>query len=231
MIFAGIQKTSTIDYPGRLCSILFTQGCMFRCHYCHNPELVLPDQYSNNHISDDDAIKFLINRKNLVDAISITGGEVTLHKGLYEFVRKLKDNGFKVKIDTNGVNPGAIEKLVSELDFIAMDVKAVNKEHYEETVDVSVNFDNIKKSIELIKNSGIDYEFRTTVVPALFPIEKFDALGKLLQGSKKLVLQQFVNRKVLNPEYAKKSPYTPQELTEIKQVLEKYIDVVDIRGI
>ena len=231
MMFAGIQRTSTLDYPGRLCSILFTQGCMFRCHYCHNPELVLPDSFSDNLISEDEAIKLLVDRKNFVDAVSITGGEVTLHKDLIEFVKKIKKKGFKVKVDTNGVNPDVIKSLIPELDFIAMDVKAVNKEHYEETVDVSVNFDNIKKSIELIKNSGIDYEFRTTVVPDLFTIEKFALLGELLQGSKKLVLQQFVSKKTLNPDYENKSPYTPQELMEIKQVLEKYIDVVDIRGI
>ena len=205
---------------------------MFRCHYCHNPELVLEEfRDDSTIISEEKVIELLEQRKNLVNAVSITGGEVTLHKDLPEFVLKLKKKGFKVKIDTNGVNPAMIEKLVTNLDFIAMDVKAIDKEYYEDTVGVSVNFENIRKSIEIIKSSGIDYEFRTTVVPELFPIEKFELLGKLLDGSKKLVLQQFVNRKTLNPDYATISPYTPQELREIKEILGQYIDLVEIRGI
>ena len=239
MIFSGIQKTSTIDYPGMLCSVLFTSGCMFRCHYCHNSELVFStknaciDQLITDHfnISEEEMLDILLKRKNFVSAVSITGGEVTLNKDIIMFVDALKDNGFKVKIDTNGTNPNIIKKLLPKLDFIAMDVKAIDEKHYEETVGVYTDFSNIKKSISLIMNSGVDYEFRTTVVPTLFPIDKFDYLGELLKGSKKHVIQQFVNRNTLNPIYEDVSPYTPSELYEIRNILRKYIELVEIRGI
>ncbi len=236
MIFAGIQRTSTIDFPGRLSSILFTSGCMFRCHYCHNPELVLEDidpkfSLPNPKLTENEVMDLLDARKNLVDSVSITGGEVTIHKDLLAFVKKLKAKGYNVKIDTNGVNPEALKSLLPYLDFIAMDVKGVDELHYRETVGVPVNFENIRRSIELIMNSNVDYEFRTTVVPELFPVEKFELLGKLLEGSRKHVIQQFVNKKTLNPDFEDKSPYTPQELREIKEILEQYIDIVEIRGI
>ena len=239
MIFSGIQKTSTIDYPGMLCSVLFTSGCMFRCHYCHNSELVFStkntsiDEVNTDYfnISEEEILDILLKRKNFVGAVSITGGEVTLHKDIIMFLDTLKDNGFKVKIDTNGTNPDMIKRLLPKLDFIAMDVKGINEKHYEETVGVYTDFSNIKKSINLIMNSGVDYEFRTTVVPTLFPIDKFNSLGKLLKGSKKHVIQQFVNRNTLNPIYEDVSPYTPSELYQIKNILKKYIKLVEIRGI
>ncbi|MFW6231084.1 MAG: anaerobic ribonucleoside-triphosphate reductase activating protein [Nanoarchaeota archaeon] len=229
MEFSGIQKTSAIDFPGRLCSILFTHGCMFRCHYCHNPDLVFGNDVKQ--IAEDDILDELNQRKNLVSAVSITGGEATLHKGLPDFIKRLKDDDFAVKIDTNGTNPDVVKELLPMLDFIAMDVKAVDQEHYKQTVGVPVDFDKIKESIKLIMGSGKEYEFRTTVVPKLFPLERFEELGQLLKGSKKHVLQQFVNKKTLNPEYTKEAPYTKEELEQAKMILEKYVDAVEIRGI
>jgi pyruvate formate lyase activating enzyme len=227
MKFAAIQRTSAIDFPGRVCSILFTAGCMFRCPYCHNPELI----EGSNSLDESEIMKKLLERKNLVDAVSLTGGEVTLQSELPSFLQKLKKEGFTTKIDTNGVHPEMVKTVLPLLDFIAMDVKAVDAEHYEKTVKVPVKFENIRKSISLIMDSGIEYEFRTTLVPVLFPKEKIEQLGELLKGAKKLVLQQFVPTKTLDPSFQNEKPYTREELQEIKKKLEKYVDDVEIRGI
>jgi pyruvate formate lyase activating enzyme len=227
MKFAAIQRTSAIDFPGRVCSILFTAGCMFRCPYCHNPELI----EGSNSLDESEIMKKLLERKNLVDAVSLTGGEVTLHSELPEFLKKLKDEGFVTKIDTNGTIPEMLKNILPLLDFIAMDVKAVDAEHYKETVKVPVKFDKILESVKLIMESEVPYEFRTTVVPVLFPKEKMEELGKLLKGAKKVVLQQFVPTKTLDPLFEKEKPYTREELQEMKTVLETYVDDVEIRGV
>lgn len=227
MKFAGIQRTSAIDFPKRLCSILFTSGCMFRCHYCHNPELI----EGPSPLSEEDILKQLRERKSLVNAVSLTGGEVTVHPGLPSFLKQLKDDEFEIKIDTNGTNPKMLKEILPLLDFIAMDVKAVDKEQYEKTVGVPVKFENILESIDLIKNSDVEYEFRITVVPALFSISRVSELGALLKGTKKLVIQQFVPSKTLNPAFMKEKPFSKEDLYKMQSVLKEYIDDVEIRGI
>lgn len=162
MKIGGLQKFSFIDYPNKTSAIVFTQGCNFRCEYCHNPELVYYNMYKVS-IPEEQVFSFLETRKNQLDAVVITGGEPTLQPDLIDFIKKIKDMGYFVKLDTNGSNPKVLEKIINQklIDFIAMDIKAPF-DKYNLVCCVPVDTDNIKLSVSLIKNSGIDFLFRTT---------------------------------------------------------------------
>ena len=162
MRIGGLQKFSFIDYPNKTAAIIFTQGCNFRCEYCHNPELVYPSMYQVP-MQEEQVFAFLESRRNQLDAVVITGGEPTLQSDLIDFIKKVKAMGFLVKLDTNGSNPQVLEEIINQklVDFIAMDIKATF-DKYNLVCCVPVDIDNIKKSIDLIKKSGIDFLFRTT---------------------------------------------------------------------
>ncbi len=165
----GFIKQSLIDYSGHISSVIFTKGCDLRCFYCHNPELVWPDQYLKAEFEPEKILAWIGKNKVLLDAVVITGGEPTLHSALPEFVRKIKSFGLKVKLDTNGTNPEMLEDLFREnlVDYIAMDIKApLEPEKYRQIAgDICTGdkFKNILRSKELIQGGGGDYEFRTTL--------------------------------------------------------------------
>ena len=162
MRIGGLQKFSFIDYPGKTAAIVFTQGCNFKCSYCHNPQLVYPSLFQVS-IPEEEIFAFLESRKNQLDGVVITGGEPTLQSDLIEFITKVKDMGFLIKLDTNGSNPQVLEQIIKQklVNFIAMDIKAPF-DKYNSVCCVPVNIDNIKLSINLIKKSGIKFLFRTT---------------------------------------------------------------------
>ena len=162
MRIGGLQKFSFIDYPNKMAAIIFTQGCNFKCSYCHNPELVYPNIYKSP-ILEQQIFTFLENRKNQLDAVVITGGEPTLQPDLIEFIKQIKQMNFLVKLDTNGSNPRVLEQLLNQklVDFIAMDIKAPF-DKYNLVCCVAVDIFSIKQSINLIKKSGIEFLFRTT---------------------------------------------------------------------
>ncbi len=202
MKISGFKKQTLIDYPGHISAVVFTQGCNFRCPFCHNPELVLPEKfgktYSENHI-----FEYLNKYQHLLDAVSITGGEPTLHKDLPDFIRRIKNLNLKVKLDTNGTNPEMLEYLINKrlLDFIAMDIKHLpDFEFYNNAVGQILNnklFNNVLKSIEIIKHSDIKHEFRTTVAKGLHTIEQIHELKKHFVQNYKI---QNMNPKImLNP--------------------------------
>ena len=172
MKIGGFQKQSLIDYPGYISSVIFTQGCNFRCDYCHNPELVLPEKF-NEPISEDVVWDYLKKYGRLLDAVCITGGEPTMQKDLPDFVRKVRQLGLKVKLDSNGTHPKMLKQLfdANMLDFVAMDIKhQLNVESYSKIVGFDMNnnmFANILESVKIIRASGVDYEFRTTRIPSL----------------------------------------------------------------
>lgn len=215
MRIGGLQKFSMIDYPGKLCAIVFTQGCNFRCPYCHNPELVSFDQFGPE-IAEEKIFDFLKTRIGKLDAVSITGGEPTLHDGLPEFMKKLKQMGFLVKLDSNGTDPEMLEKVISEklVDYIAMDIKAPF-EKYEWVVRKKVDLDKIRQSIKLIKSSGIDYEFRTTLVKGLTSIEDVKKMSRMLGDAKRYYLQNFVPTKTLDEEFLNFEPFESVHLESI----------------
>lgn len=167
MKIAGFQKFTLIDYPGMISAIIFTQGCNFRCPWCHNPELVLPELYKEL-LDKNEILDFLKTRIGKLDAVTITGGEPTLHQDLPDFIKTIKEMGFKIKLDTNGTNPLMLKTLLRDnlIDYFAMDIKT-SLENYSEVIGEDVDVYMIKESIEVIKESGIDYEFRTTMIPSL----------------------------------------------------------------
>ncbi|WP_413852758.1 anaerobic ribonucleoside-triphosphate reductase activating protein [Candidatus Ruminimicrobium bovinum] len=162
MRIGGLQKFSFIDYPGKTAAIIFTQGCNFKCGYCHNPQLVYPSLFKVS-IQEEEIFAFLESRKNQLDGVVITGGEPTLQPDLIDFITKVKDMGFLIKLDTNGSNPKVLEQIIKQklVNFIAMDIKAPF-DKYNSVCCVPVNIENIKLSINLIKKSGINFLFRTT---------------------------------------------------------------------
>jgi pyruvate formate lyase activating enzyme len=229
MQIKGFHKTSMVDYPGNICSVIFLSNCNFRCAYCHNPEIVLNNP-KIDEISQDNILKNMKDRKKWIDGVCITGGEPTLHNDLPEFISKIKKEGFLVKLDTNGSNPDMIKELLDKrlVDFISMDIKS-NLEDYEKAAKTNVDIENIKESIDLIKNSNIDYEFRTTVVPDLHDKDNIKKIGELLKGSKAFALQNFRPGKCLNEFYNEKTGFSKEELNDFKIILEPCFDKVEIR--
>ena len=229
MNIAGLQKTSIIDYQHHVCCVVFLSGCNFRCGFCHNPELVLGIE-SSPPVSAEDFFSFLKDRQKWLDAVCITGGEPTLSKDLQDFIRKIKLLGYKVKLDSNGTNPKVLEELFKNnlIDYIAMDIKTIlNK--YESVVNATVDLEKIQQSISLIMNSGIDYEFRTTVVPGLHCADDFEKVGEWLHGAKRFVVQNFRPGKCLNKKFEKILPFSKKDIESFKVTLEKNIDEVLVR--
>lgn len=225
---AGIQKTTLLDYPEKIASIVFTQGCNFRCGYCHNPELL--DFDKNTEISAEKFIDFLKTRQGKLDGVVITGGEPTLQSELYDFIKEIKQLNFVVKLDTNGTNPQIIQKLLNEslINYIAMDIKAP-LEKYSEIINTKISTDNIKTSIDLILNSSIDYEFRTTVIKSQLKFEDFDKIGQIINGAKLYYLQKFVPNKIYDESLISDKTYNDEELQVICTHLKKYIEEVNYR--
>jgi len=223
----GLQKTSLIDYSPYTSCVVFLAGCDFRCPFCQNPDLVLNPEKLDT-IKKEDFFEFLKKRKKWLDGACITGGEPTLYKELPEFIKQIKDLGYKLKLDTNGNNPDMLKELVKLADYVAMDIKS-SLEKYDESAGVKVDIEKIKKSVEIIKNSGIDWEFRMTVVPALHSQEDFEKIGKWLKGAKRFFLQQFSNKICLDKSFEKITPFSKEDLEEFKVILSKYISKVEVR--
>ncbi len=231
MILGGLQKLTLIDYPGHIAATVFTVGCNFRCPFCHNPELISSIEYRVSSILEDQFFELLQNRKGKLEGVCITGGEPTIQPDIIEFIRKIKDLGYKVKLDTNGMRPDVLRKLYNEklLDFVAMDIKS-DLENYTKAANSKVDLERIKLSVDLIRNSGIDYEFRTTVVPGLHKEEDFAKIGQWLEGSKKYVLQKYEDKgKILDPHLKKKTKGKKMDLEKIARNIGKYFGKVEIR--
>ncbi|MCG2696081.1 MAG: anaerobic ribonucleoside-triphosphate reductase activating protein [Candidatus Portnoybacteria bacterium] len=231
MKIGGLQKLTLVDYPGKVAATVFLIGCNFRCPFCQNYELVSPDVESgSDSILESDFFNFLDSKIGLIDGICITGGEPTINADLIDFIKKIKVKGFLVKLDSNGSNPEVLSEIINEklVDFIAMDIKT-SLDRYEKAINVKIDLNKIKKSVELIKTSGIDYEFRTTIVPGLVEKDDIEKIGQWLKGVKKFALQQFQNKKVLDKEFEKIQPYPDETLKEFKKILEKYIEKAELR--
>lgn len=230
MVIGGYQKLTLIDYPGKLASTVFTVGCSFRCPFCHNPELVLDSGPSGKNILEKDFFDFLKKRQNKLEGVCITGGEPTIQKDIVEFVKKIKNLGFLVKLDTNGTRPDVLKKLfdLKLLDFVAMDIKNQLKK-YDQTTSVIGDKERIKISVELIKNSQLPYEFRTTVVPGLHQEKDFEEIARWIGGAKKYYLQEYREIKILNPKLREKTKGKKIDLEKIQKRIKKYFGQVGIR--
>ncbi|MBE7709740.1 MAG: anaerobic ribonucleoside-triphosphate reductase activating protein [Cyanobacteria bacterium SIG32] len=226
MRIGGIQKSSLLDFPNMISAIVFTKSCNFACGYCHNPELFS----SGVEHSTSEFFDFLDTRKGKLDGIVITGGEPCLQPDLIDFIRQIKLMGFLVKLDTNGSFPDVIQNLLDEnlLDYIAMDIKAPI-EKYNKVTNSIISTDKIIASINLIMNSNIDYEFRTTVVKSQLNFEDFEKIGNLIKGAKKYYLQKFVPTKTLNPTFLEEQTYNDEDFKRIIDILTCKISLVEVR--
>ncbi len=206
MIFGGIQKNSLIDYPSKVSCVLFTQGCNFRCPYCHNPQLIPCRQNRASTFPKKEVLSFLAHRKNWLDGVVITGGEPTLQKDLFDFCGQLKEMGFCVKLDTNGSRPEVIQKLLNSrrVDYIAMDIKT-DPARYAPVFTSIEGIKRIRESIEAILVSELDHEFRTTCVKPFVDADAIRIIGQSIAGANQYVLQQaqYIEGHVLEPGFFK----------------------------
>ncbi|MDP2709291.1 MAG: anaerobic ribonucleoside-triphosphate reductase activating protein [bacterium] len=246
MIIGGLQKFSLLDYPGKVSAIVFTQGCNFRCQFCYNPMLVWPIQVGKSKyaqgqsqerqkdhpvIKEDDLFVFLKSRLGKLDAVVITGGEPCLQKDLSEFINKIKNLGFLIKLDTNGGYPEALEKLLGEklIDYIAMDLKAT-PDKYGKVTGVEADFNKIKKSVKIIMRAGLPYEFRTTVVPGFLNQDDIAAMGKIIKGANKWYLQNFKsNLELVGRDLEGRVPYNSRQMREMSQIGAKFVKKCEVR--
>lgn len=229
MKFGGFEKFTLIDYPSKVACMVYTIGCPFRCPYCHNPELV--EETCEVTFDERDVLAFLDTRKGMLDGVVITGGEPSMHgEDLLSFMAEVKQRGFLVKLDTNGVDPDFVERAIDRklVDYIAMDVKAPLRK-YMETVGRPVDVGAIKKTIATIIKSGVDYEFRTTIVKSMLSPEDIEEIGDEIQGAGKYYLQKFIPTKVLNPQFLKKVSYSDEELADIQSSLLSRVAFCGIR--
>jgi pyruvate formate lyase activating enzyme len=232
MKIGGLQKLTLIDYPGQVACTVFLAGCNFRCPWCYSAELVLPEKIENQaEVQEKDFFTFLKRRKSILDGVVICGGEPTTNPSLPEFIRKIKDLGFSVKLDTNGSNPEMVSSLLQEklIDYIAMDIKN-SFEKYKETTGVDIDTEKIKKSIETIKNSGIKYEFRTTVVPGIHEEEDIEKIGEAIKGAEKYFLQNFLPEKTIYGGFIDKKPFSGTELEKFKKKASSFVKYCEVRN-
>ena len=222
MTFSGFEKTDLINYPGLVASTVFTCGCNFRCPYCHNPEFVIQgsdETYFGESYTEEEILAYLTKRRALLDGLVISGGEPTLHKDLAPFMRRVKDMGYKIKLDTNGSRPAVLKDLISQglVDYVAMDIKApLEKYHLLGFTDTSA----ISMSIDILEGlddpeGPVDHEFRTTCPKSILDVSDFAKMADLIGQKAKWYLQPFNPKKTLDPSYNEESSYSSEELEEI----------------
>ncbi len=226
MDFVGLDKFSLLDYDEMISIVLFAPKCNFRCPFCHNIKNVVD---SNYRIPFKEIIEYLKDRKNIIDAVVISGGEPTLMDDLYDKIKEIKNIGYKIKLDTNGTNPNIVKKLIDDklIDYVAMDIKS-SLDNYHLLTGVNRDFSSVKETIELLKQNKIDYEFRTTLIDEYHNENDIEKIGLLLKGAKKLYLQRFVmSDDVINKNL---HPVSEEKANKFKSILKQYIDKVELRG-
>lgn len=222
--FSGLQKTSLIDFPGRISSILFAPGCNLRCPYCYNWKIVVNPRPP--FLEEEDALAILESRKRFIDSVVITGGEPLVQDDAPRFIKKLKESGFAVKLDTNGFFPDRLRESLSYLDYIAVDVKTSSEKY---RLLGAENIEQLLKTIKIVMESGVDYEFRCTVVPGIVEEKDIEEIGKLVDGAKRFALQQFIPENSLSEEYRRIKPYPENIIRKFSKIIEKYVKEVILR--
>ncbi len=231
MIIGGIQKSSLIDFPAKICCVIFTAGCNFDCPYCHNPELVNPPFTT---INPEEIFVFLKKRKSLLDGVVITGGEPTLQKDLFAFCEKIKSLGFPIKLDTNGSQPQIIQPLIKNklIEYIAMDFKTL-PERYSPHIVRDIHPETILKSINLIKNSKIPHEFRTTCVKPFVDADKIYKMAQTIEGADLFILQKaYIKNPILHPDFFRNHhawDFDKNEITSFQKIAASFVKKTMIR--
>jgi pyruvate formate lyase activating enzyme len=224
MKFSGLQKTSLVDFPNRVGSVLFTPGCNLRCPFCHNWRIVVDPKPP--FLNEEAALKILEERKRFVDAVVVTGGEPTINKVLPKFLKKLKEKGFVVKLDTNGFNSQTFEECLPYVDYVALDVKtSLQKYGRLGTKDIA----DFLRTVEILKTGKTEYEFRTTVVPGFVDDEDVSRIGEIVKGAKAFAFQQFVSGDTLDKAFNKVKPYSPQKIVGFAEAMKKYAENITLR--
>lgn len=230
MKIGGLQKLSTTDFPGRSAAVVYLQGCNMRCPYCYGRSLVVPGCYCEE-VPEEKVFAFLERRQDYIDGVVITGGEPTIHRDLPEFASRIKALGYAIKLDTNGTAPDMLRKLVrlELLDYIAMDIKGPLN-NYTQCSGVRMNPELIKASIWIIKNCGVEHEFRTTVVPGLHTVPELKEVANMIRGAKRYVLQEFTSSSCLRPEYQGRLPFDFEAIEEEREYFEKRVESLVTRS-
>lgn len=225
----GLIKTTLLDYPDHLAATIFTGGCNFCCPYCHNKDLVIsPD--TSSCIGEDEVLSHLKKRANILEGVCITGGEATLQPDLIDFIKKIKDLGLLVKLDTNGTNPELLHNLISQqlVDYVAMDIKHCPSKYSAACGKTDIDISVINKSVDILKAANIDYEFRTTLCSELHNKDDITEIGQWLEGALAYFLQPYrESDQVINPIFTAPSK---EDLCIYREELLKYIKKVEIRG-
>ena len=232
MNIRGLYKTSLVDYPQKITSTIFFGGCNLRCGYCHNPDLALNSPVLEK-IEEDEVLAFLKKRSGVLDAVTISGGEPTIEKGLIPFLEKVKSLKLLIKLDTNGFLPQVVSEITEKrlIDYAAVDIKT-SPEKYPSLTGVTLSFDAILATIDILKSSGIDYELRTTCVPGFVTVDDIKRIGESVGAVTQYYLQQFVNvNTLLSSEIAALTPYSIDYLNELKSEAEKFAAFCSIRGV
>jgi len=234
MIISGLQKTTLIDYPGKIACVVFLAGCNFRCPWCYSSELVLPLKIVEQpRLPEKYFFDFLRERKGLLEGVVICGGEPTINKDLPQFIEKIKNFGFLVKLDTNGSNPEMLKKIVRAnlVDYVAMDIKiAEDSPVYQNLMIEGVTIDHIKESVDFLKNGSLDFEFRTTVVNTIHTKGDFIKIAKWIGGDNiKYYLQNFRAEKTIDPEFENITPFKKEWLEEVVKEISPYFKDCKVR--
>ena len=234
MQVSSFEKFTLLDYPGKLVVVVFTPGCVFRCPFCHNPELVKPTDAHSQHLflnnRETEFFTFLETRIGKLDGVCITGGEPTLQKDLINFIRTVKEKGFLVKLDTNGIFPDIVEAILDTglVDYWAMDIKHA-PEKYPLATGRNLNMLNIQRSVDLLMTRAKDYEFRTTIVPSIHEVSDFDAIGTWIHGAKHYALQKFRDGKIIDPYLTDRAKGKTIDLNSVRTRLLSHVDFIEIR--
>lgn len=232
MIIAGLQKTTLIDFPGKIACIVFLAGCNFRCPWCYSAELVLPEKIvKQGRMLEKDFFDFLKERKGFLDGVVICGGEPTINNDLPKFIERIKKLGYAVKLDTNGSNPKMLKELIELklIDYVAMDIKS-KKNDYKKWLFDGVKIQDIEESVEILKQNRIDFEFRTTVVPSIHNKNDFLEIANWIGGKEiKYYLQNFVAQKTIDPEFEKVKSFSQNFLEEVAKEISPYFKECKVR--
>ena len=230
MDFHGFQKMTLLDYPGKVACTLFTGGCNLRCPFCHNAFLVT--QIDNSYLyPEEEILDFLSKRKGLLDGVCITGGEPLMQKDISSFIKKVKDLGYPLKLDTNGCYPDKLAELIDNnlVDYVAMDIKN-SKEKYAKTVGIeNLDLAPIEKSVEIIKRGKVDYEFRTTVIKEFHEVDDFEIIGEWIKGAPRYFLQGFTDSGNLIGENM--NPVDKETMLKMRDKALDFVDLCEIRGV
>jgi len=230
MNIGGLTKVSLSDYSGNVVAVVFTQGCNLRCPYCHNPEFI---KKVNGNIEEEELFGFLEKNKKMLDGVCVSGGEPTLQRDLSRFLLRIKSLGLKVKLDTNGTNPGILKQIIKEgrVDYIAMDIKA-GRESYKRMGVKDGMFENILKSVRVVMESGIPYEFRTTAVRGIVEKKDVEEITSIIEGAELYCIQQFViGEKIADDRMRAIKPYSVEELEELRCIAAKKVKRCIMRNI